>query len=223
MTKTAELADVVFPASNAAFESEGTVTNSERRVQRVRKALEPPGEARDDIWIIAQLADRLGARLGRGHAARGLGGAADALADARGDVLAAAGGAGRAAVAVPRRGPPGHAVPARAGCGRTTPPSRAPKAPFSRGDRRPAGGRAGRGVPAPAHDRAAGWTRTTPACRRAATPRRCGAARRSTCRRRTRRRLGVAEGECVMVSSRRGALEVAGAHRPRAAARASCS
>jgi predicted molibdopterin-dependent oxidoreductase YjgC len=60
MTKTAEIADVILPASNAAFESEGTVTNSERRVQRVRKALDPPGEARDDIWIIAQLAKRLG-------------------------------------------------------------------------------------------------------------------------------------------------------------------
>jgi predicted molibdopterin-dependent oxidoreductase YjgC len=64
MTKTAELADVVFPASNAAFESEGTVTNSERRVQRVRKALDPPGDARDDIWIINQLANRLGAGWG---------------------------------------------------------------------------------------------------------------------------------------------------------------
>jgi formate dehydrogenase major subunit len=60
MTKTAEMADVVLPASNAALESDGTVTNSERRVQRVRKALDPPGEARDDIWIIAQLAERLG-------------------------------------------------------------------------------------------------------------------------------------------------------------------
>ena len=60
MTKTAEIADVVFPATNSSFESEGTVTNSERRVQRVRKALEPPGEAKDDIWIIAQLAKRLG-------------------------------------------------------------------------------------------------------------------------------------------------------------------
>ena len=60
MTRTAEMADVVLPASNAAFESEGTVTNSERRVQRVRKALDPPGNARDDIWIIAQLAKRLG-------------------------------------------------------------------------------------------------------------------------------------------------------------------
>jgi formate dehydrogenase major subunit len=60
MTKTAEMADVVLPASNASFESDGTVTNSERRVQRVRKSLEPPGNARDDIWIIAQLAKRLG-------------------------------------------------------------------------------------------------------------------------------------------------------------------
>ena len=60
MTQTARMADVVFPAANSAFESEGTVTNSERRVQRVRAALVPPGNAKDDIWIIAQLAARLG-------------------------------------------------------------------------------------------------------------------------------------------------------------------
>ena len=60
MTKTAELADVVFPASAAWAETDGTVTSSERRVQRVRKALDPPGEARDDIWIISELASRLG-------------------------------------------------------------------------------------------------------------------------------------------------------------------
>ena len=60
LTKTGELADVVFPASASWCESEGTVTSSERRVQRVRKALEPPGEARDDIAIIAELARRLG-------------------------------------------------------------------------------------------------------------------------------------------------------------------
>jgi predicted molibdopterin-dependent oxidoreductase YjgC len=63
MTKTAQLADVVFPASAAWCESEGTVTSSERRVQRVRKALEPPGEARDDIEIICDLARRLGYEL----------------------------------------------------------------------------------------------------------------------------------------------------------------
>jgi len=56
MTKTAEMAHVVLPASASWAESEGTVTNSERRVQRVRKALDPPGNARDDIWILTQLA-----------------------------------------------------------------------------------------------------------------------------------------------------------------------
>ena len=60
LTATAEMADVVFPASAAWAESEGTVTNSERRVQRVRKALDPPGEARDDLWIIYELARRMG-------------------------------------------------------------------------------------------------------------------------------------------------------------------
>jgi predicted molibdopterin-dependent oxidoreductase YjgC len=60
LTQTAQIADVVLPAAASWAESEGTVTNSERRVQRVRKALEPPGDARDDIWIIAELARRLG-------------------------------------------------------------------------------------------------------------------------------------------------------------------
>jgi predicted molibdopterin-dependent oxidoreductase YjgC len=64
LTATAELADVVLPASAAWAESEGTVTNSERRVQRVRKALDPPGEARDDLWIIAELARRMGVEFG---------------------------------------------------------------------------------------------------------------------------------------------------------------
>ena len=60
LTKTAELADVVLPAAAAWAESEGTVTNSERRVQRVRKAIDPPGEARDDLAIIVELARRMG-------------------------------------------------------------------------------------------------------------------------------------------------------------------
>ncbi len=64
LTATAELADVVLPASAAWAEAEGTVTNSERRVQRVRKALDPPGEARDDLWIIAELARRMGQDFG---------------------------------------------------------------------------------------------------------------------------------------------------------------
>jgi predicted molibdopterin-dependent oxidoreductase YjgC len=60
LTKTAQLADVVLPGSASWCESNGTVTNSERRVQRVRKALDPPGEARDDVWILMELARRLG-------------------------------------------------------------------------------------------------------------------------------------------------------------------
>ena len=59
-TATAEVADVVLPASASWCEADGTVTNSERRVQRVRKALEPPGQARDDIQIMVDLARRLG-------------------------------------------------------------------------------------------------------------------------------------------------------------------
>ena len=64
LTATAELADVVLPAAASWAESEGTVTNSERRVQRVRKALDPPGEARDDLWIIEDIARRMGADWG---------------------------------------------------------------------------------------------------------------------------------------------------------------
>ena len=64
LTKTAELATVVFPASVAWAESEGTVTSSERRVQRCRAALRPPEGARDDIWIITELARRLGHEWG---------------------------------------------------------------------------------------------------------------------------------------------------------------
>jgi len=60
LTATAELADVVFPAAASWCEAEGTVTNSERRVQRVRKALDPPGEARGDLEILYELALRLG-------------------------------------------------------------------------------------------------------------------------------------------------------------------
>jgi formate dehydrogenase major subunit/formate dehydrogenase alpha subunit len=57
-SETAQFADVVFPAA-ASAEKEGTFTNTERRSQRVRKAVEPPGEAMPDDWIIIQLAKRM--------------------------------------------------------------------------------------------------------------------------------------------------------------------
>ncbi|MEE8363425.1 MAG: molybdopterin dinucleotide binding domain-containing protein, partial [Dehalococcoidia bacterium] len=60
MNDTTRLADVVLPA--AAFaEVDGTFTNTERRVQRVRKAVESPGEARPDCDILLDLFDRMGA------------------------------------------------------------------------------------------------------------------------------------------------------------------
>jgi predicted molibdopterin-dependent oxidoreductase YjgC len=63
MHETAELGHVFLPA--AAFaEKDGTFTNSERRVQRVRAAVPPPGEARPDWWITAELAKRVARRIG---------------------------------------------------------------------------------------------------------------------------------------------------------------
>ncbi len=64
LTPTAEMADVVLPAVASWAEADGTFTNSERRVQRVRKALDPPGDARDELWILSELARRLGADFG---------------------------------------------------------------------------------------------------------------------------------------------------------------
>ncbi|NOZ72768.1 MAG: molybdopterin-dependent oxidoreductase [Chloroflexi bacterium] len=57
-SETAQFADVIFPAASFA-EKEGTFTNTERRIQRVRKALDPPGEAKEDTWIVVQLAKRM--------------------------------------------------------------------------------------------------------------------------------------------------------------------
>ncbi len=59
LTETAELADVVLPAT-AWGETDGTCTNTERRVQRLRAAVPPPGEARPDWWIISEIAKRMG-------------------------------------------------------------------------------------------------------------------------------------------------------------------
>ncbi len=64
LTRTAEMADVVFPAAADWCESEGTVTSSERRVQRVRKALDPPGEAKPDLEILSLLAKAMDAGWG---------------------------------------------------------------------------------------------------------------------------------------------------------------
>ena len=58
LTETAALADVVLPAT-AWAETDGVCTNTERRVQRLRKAVDPPGQARPDWWIINEIARRM--------------------------------------------------------------------------------------------------------------------------------------------------------------------
>jgi len=59
LTETAQLADIVFPATGFA-ETDGVQANTERRIQRLRAAVPPPGEAKPDWWIISQIAKRMG-------------------------------------------------------------------------------------------------------------------------------------------------------------------
>ncbi len=62
MTETAQMAHVVLPSACFA-EKDGTFTNTERKVQRVRKAVEPPGEAREDWRIFCDLSARMGLEM----------------------------------------------------------------------------------------------------------------------------------------------------------------
>lgn len=66
LTETAELADVVLPAASFA-EKNGTFSNTERRIQRVRKAIDSPGEAKPDWKIVAEIAQKMG-KEGFGYA-----------------------------------------------------------------------------------------------------------------------------------------------------------
>ena len=59
MTETAEMADVILPATSWG-ETDGVCINTERRVQRLRAAVLPPGLAKPDWWIVSQIAQRLG-------------------------------------------------------------------------------------------------------------------------------------------------------------------
>ena len=66
LTETAYLADVILPAS-AFPEKTGSFTNTDRLVQMGRQAVKPPGDARQDLWIIQQIAQRLGLDWPRSH------------------------------------------------------------------------------------------------------------------------------------------------------------
>jgi len=67
LTETAQKADVVLPAATFA-EEEGTFVNTERKVQLIRKAVDPPGDAREDWKIIADLSGRMGYPMNYGSA-----------------------------------------------------------------------------------------------------------------------------------------------------------
>jgi len=58
LTETAGFADVILPAS-AFYEKNGTFSNTDRRVQMGRAAVTPPGDAKQDLWIIQEIANRL--------------------------------------------------------------------------------------------------------------------------------------------------------------------
>ena len=66
LTETAYLADVILPAS-AFPEKDGSFTNTDRLVQMGRKAVNPPGDARQDLWIIQQIARKVGLNWNYGH------------------------------------------------------------------------------------------------------------------------------------------------------------
>src|SRR5262245_65754321 len=59
VTETAFHADVILPAS-AFAEKEGSFTNTDRRVQLARQVIKPPGDARQDLWIIQEIGKRMG-------------------------------------------------------------------------------------------------------------------------------------------------------------------
>ena len=106
MTETAKLADVVLPATCFA-EKDGTFTNSERRVQRVRKAVDPPGEARPDWQIICDVSTAMGYPMQYASPSEVFDEMA-CLTPSYGGMSYAADRQGRAAVAVPDARPPRH-------------------------------------------------------------------------------------------------------------------
>ncbi|MBB6478949.1 formate dehydrogenase subunit alpha [Spirochaeta isovalerica] len=91
LNETGQYADVILPA--AAFsEKNGTFTNSDRRVQLVRKALDPPGEAREDWQIISELAKRVGRRIGQDFSSEFNFSRADEIWDEMAELVPAFGG-----------------------------------------------------------------------------------------------------------------------------------
>ena len=231
-SETALLADVVLPVTQWA-EEEGTMTSLEGRVIRRRAAVAPPGEARSELWILAELARRLGApeslafptdpavvfdELARASA----GGPADysGLSHARLDADEASGGPGLfwpvPAVPAGRSDPAGNVRPRR----RVGAPRYAAAVPRpvrdtgragAHGRRRPRGAErrgAARRPVLPGHGPGAA---ALPVGRADAPRRGAGAprvrARTSSCTRCSGYRIGVPDGARVRLTSSRGRVE----------------
>ena len=117
LNETGEMADVVLPSASFA-EKDGTFTNSDRRVQRVRRALPAVGEARPDWQIVCALAKRMEAQLGvEASAGFDYQNVEEIWEEMRRltprllwHYLCAAGGRGRCALALPGGGTPRHAL-----------------------------------------------------------------------------------------------------------------
>ena len=112
LTESAQYADVVLPAASFA-EKDGTFTNTERRVQRVRKAIEPVGESRDDGWITCAIARRMGAEGFDFESAAEVMDEIASLTPSYGGITHDRIERRRPAVALSRRVPSGDAVPPR--------------------------------------------------------------------------------------------------------------
>ena len=107
LTETAYLADVILPAS-AFPEKTGTFTNTDRLVQLGRQAINPPGDARQDLWIIQQMARQLGLDWDDRAGVRGVRRDAAHDAEHRRHHLGAARARARGDLPVPRRRRPGR-------------------------------------------------------------------------------------------------------------------
>ena len=203
LTETAMYADVVLPAS-AWPEKDGTVTNTNRQVQMGRAALPLPGEARQDWWIIQELARRIGLDWRYEHPREVFAEMERAMPSLDNITWERLEREARSPIPATRPDQPGHDIvfgdrfPTGDGRGRFTP-----------ADDPPAGRAAGRRVPDGADHR-------PPA--RALAHRRDDPARDLSRRARARgggepasqdlRRLGVAPGEPIRVATRRGAIEL---------------
>ena len=202
MSETAELADVVLPAFSFA-EKDGTFTNTERRVQRVRPAVFRPGEAREDWRILCDVSTRMGYPMGYTDSSAIMDEIASSTSIYGGISHASARSGGRPAVAVPDtrtiRAPPVlHRESFHPGKGQV--PRRSfPSSAELPDERVPVPAHHGTAAPALAH------RDHDPALRRA---RSACAARRPRAEPGGRERHSPVPGETAVVRSRRGRIEI---------------